>query len=111
MKLEFYKLPFKSNFYDNWVYDANDTFAFQFKDIKHKSLVLETLNGSQNQHLEVFDLSVSYDSNDILNNEKPFISIREWESLMNSDHDLDPNQAKDIQEDLMDWIMHKLTDK
>ena len=43
MKLEFYKLPFKSSFYDNWVYDANDNFIFQFENPMHKSLVLETL--------------------------------------------------------------------
>ena len=110
MKLEFYKLPFKSDFYDNWVYDANDNFIFQFENPKHKSLVLETLNGHQNQYLKVFTLTVSdKDPNKILNKGEPFITIRGWGNLTGAGHDLEPEQAKDIQDDLRDWIMYKLT--
>ena len=111
MKLEFYKLPFKSNFYDNWVYDANDNFIFQFENTKYKSLVLETLNGHQNQYLEVFTLTVSNKyPNKVLNKGKPFITIRGWASIVGSGgHGLTTTQAKDIQDDLRDWIIYKLT--
>lgn len=108
MKLEFYKPPFKSAFYDNWVYDTNDNFIFQFENPKYKSLVLETLNGNQKQHLEVFTLTVSdKDPNKILNKGEPFIIMRTPISVMEGD--LTIEQAKDIQYDLRDWIIHKLT--
>lgn len=108
MKLEFYKLPFKSSFYNHWVYDANNNFIFQFENPKYKSLVLETLNGNQKQYLDVFTLAVSdEDPNKILNKGEPFIVLRTPISVMEGY--LTIEQAKDIQYDLRDWIIHKLT--
>ena len=108
MKLEFYKLPFKSSFYDNWVYDANDNFIFQFENPKHKSLALETLNGNQREYLEIFSLTISDKTpNRILNKGKPFIVMRAPDSM--SDTSLTIEQFKDIQDNLRDWIMYKLT--
>lgn len=108
MKLEFYKLPFKSNFYDNWVYDADDNFIFQFNESKYKTLVLVALNGNEYQYLEVFVLTVDdRDPNVILNKGEPFIIMRDPSSIM--EEFLTLEQAKDIQYDLRDWIIHKLT--
>ena len=110
MKLEFYKLPFKSSFYDNWVYDANGDFAFQIEDTSYTSFILETLNGYQSQHLDVLTLSVNdKNSNIILNKGKPFISMRLPYEL--SEKELTYEQFKDIQYDLRDWIIYKLTNK
>ncbi len=108
MKLEFYKLPFKSNFYDNWVYDADDNFIFQFNESKYKTLVLVALNGNERQHLDGFVLTVDgRDPNVILNKGEPFIIMRDPSSIM--EEFLTLEQAKDIQYDLRDWIIHKLT--
>ena len=111
MKLEFYKPPFKSSLYDHWVYDSNGIFMLQFDNPEHKSMVLEILNGHQNQCLEVFTLTVSdKDPNKVLNKGKPFITIRGWASMLASGgQGLTTPQAKDIQDDLRDWIIHKLT--
>ena len=74
-KLKFYKLPFKRVYYDDWIRDDNGDLAFQIKDVKNKSFILETLNGNQSQYLETLSLSISEDnSNVILNNNKPFIA-------------------------------------
>ena len=108
MKLEFYNLPFKSAFYDNWVYDANGDFAFQIESVKHKSLILETLNGNQSQHLEIFTLTIcDEDSSVILNKGEPFITIRKSNTIAHEDLTLE--QVRDIQNDLRDWIIHKLS--
>lgn len=109
MKLEFYKLPFKSSLYINWIYDTNNNFIFKFENPKYKSLVLETLNGNQKQYLDVFTLAVSdEDPNKILNKGEPFIIMRTPDNII--EEFLTLEQAKDIQYDLRDWIIHKLTD-
>ncbi len=110
MKLEFYKLPFKSSFYDNWVYDANDNFMFQLHVDGVKEKVVEALNSKERVPNKA-RLTVSpTDNGMILNQGHPFIRIRGWGNLTGiGAHNLPAEEAAKIQDNLRDWIIYKLT--
>ncbi len=115
MELQFYILPFRKDKYCDWVYDANDNFIFQFENNMEEGYtqlrdnVLSILNGNSDIKLP---LNLMYDDSDgtIHVDNEEFIVIRGWGRLTSqAGHNLHPDKATEIQDNLAKWILFKLT--
>lgn len=110
-ELNFYKKPFTIIEGDNWVYDNIRNFVFQFDGVSEelKQQVLDSLNSDKAIPIKQLNLSFLAPI-EILNNQKPFITIRGWGNLTGDGaHNFPPQKAQKIQDDFRIWLLEKLT--
>jgi hypothetical protein len=121
--LSFYKQPFRKGKYHSWVYDANSNFVFQFesefdetgeyaKGCKElQEAVICSINSKEQNPIAELKLSIcKNDINLILNNDKPFITIRGWGNLTGvGAHNFSGEKAAKIQDEFRDWLISKLS--
>lgn len=104
--LNFYTLPFSKNTHGFRIYDAASNPSFRIYDNSMISDILESINNENGLSL---NLSIhQYDPMLILNNNKPFIMIIGMTNLI-SKYNLSEQSAKEIQLNLRDWIIDKLS--
>ena len=123
-ELLFYNRPFHEAKYGSWVYDAHSNFVFQFDEVKRydekgeylkgikelRTDIINSLNSDEHLPIEALNLKVNPKStNEILNNDELFITIRGWGTLKGiGAHNFPAEKATKIQDDFRDWIIQKL---
>lgn len=115
-KLDFYTLPFSDYSECGRICDADNNFAFMFVPLlkdEQINKILVSLNSEEHKPLkykEAITLNYVKEVGVINMNTKPFIIIRGWGNLTGvGGHNLSGERAVEIQNNLAEWIISKLT--
>lgn len=112
-----FKMPFKNTkSIGNWICDANDELCFQliqeeYWEKNRQKIFLEILNGEKEININGTPKYNSFDGV-VYFKDKPHILIRGWGYLTGSGGlNLSELEANEIQDDLAEYIVDRLTPK
>ena len=117
---DIYKLPLEDEFIDkkdNWrskrIEDAKGNFVFQFLNVENDTQIkiLDIINGVSNTKPE--NAVFSHKDGDILlNNKNRVLIIRGWGNLTGQGgHNLNHEEAANIQDTFADYVVNKLNER
>jgi len=111
---KYFPLDFSCDLYGEWCTAANQELCFQFRpdiNIEEIQRLIDVINGKQNtifRHTYTYDSIISH----VIEDGVPFISIRGWGHLTGvGGLNLSDDLAKEIQDDLGNYIVERLTKK